>query len=163
MADNITITPGTGKTIAADDISSVYYQRVKLGVGADGAASDLAFGQQAMTASLPVVIASNQSAVKVDTAVLQPNGTQADQRLTVDATIGGVQFSAFHADTTHVYLSVETADVRVTFDGSSPDATNGHVIATGTSLTWSKTLAAAARFHRATSTNATIHASQMKL
>lgn len=36
MADNVDITPGTGKTIAADDITSVLYQRVKLIHGADG-------------------------------------------------------------------------------------------------------------------------------
>lgn len=41
MADNVAITAGSGTTIAADDISGVMYQRVKIGVGADGAATDL--------------------------------------------------------------------------------------------------------------------------
>lgn len=36
MADNTTRTPGVGETIAADDISSVKYQRVKVTLGADG-------------------------------------------------------------------------------------------------------------------------------
>lgn len=36
MADNIDVTPGTGKTIAADEVSSVLYQRVKLDIGGDG-------------------------------------------------------------------------------------------------------------------------------
>lgn len=36
MADNFDITPGTGKTIAADEISTTLYQRVKLIHGADG-------------------------------------------------------------------------------------------------------------------------------
>ena len=40
MADNIDITPGTGATVAADEVSGVLYQRVKLAIGADGAASD---------------------------------------------------------------------------------------------------------------------------
>ena len=39
MADNITITEGTAKAIAADDVGSVWYQRVKLDVGADGLTS----------------------------------------------------------------------------------------------------------------------------
>ena len=39
MADNITISEGTAKAIAADDVSSVWYQRVKLDVGADGLSS----------------------------------------------------------------------------------------------------------------------------
>lgn len=36
MADNIDVTPGLGKTIAADEISSVLFQRIKLTMGADG-------------------------------------------------------------------------------------------------------------------------------
>ncbi len=41
MADNIGYTPGSGATIAADDIGGVLYQRVKLAAGADGSASDV--------------------------------------------------------------------------------------------------------------------------
>lgn len=41
MADNVAITPGSGATIAADDISSVLYQRVKISHGADGSATDV--------------------------------------------------------------------------------------------------------------------------
>lgn len=41
MADNVTYTPGSGATIAADDIGGVLHQRVKISVGADGAAADL--------------------------------------------------------------------------------------------------------------------------
>ena len=40
MADNLGYTAGSGTTIAADDISSVFYQRVKLSIGADGTAVD---------------------------------------------------------------------------------------------------------------------------
>ena len=36
MADNVTITPGSGATVAADEIGGVLYQRVKLIEGADG-------------------------------------------------------------------------------------------------------------------------------
>lgn len=39
MADNVAITAGSGTNIAADDVSSVYYQRVKLDFGADGASA----------------------------------------------------------------------------------------------------------------------------
>lgn len=41
MADNVGITPGTGATVAADDVGGILYQRVKLALGADGAASDV--------------------------------------------------------------------------------------------------------------------------
>ncbi len=39
MSDNILVTEGTAKAIAADDVSSVWFQRVKLDVGADGVSS----------------------------------------------------------------------------------------------------------------------------
>lgn len=41
MADNVGYTPGTGATVAADDISGVLHQRVKIGVGTDGVAVDV--------------------------------------------------------------------------------------------------------------------------
>lgn len=50
MADNVDITPGTGATVAADDVSGVLYQRIKVAFGADGAATDVATG-----APFPVV------------------------------------------------------------------------------------------------------------
>lgn len=40
MADNVAITAGAGTSVAADDIGSVFYQRVKLTWGVDGTASD---------------------------------------------------------------------------------------------------------------------------
>lgn len=55
MSDNITVTPGTGATIAADEVGAVLYQRVKIGVGVpDVAPTDLAFGAAAAASSLPV-------------------------------------------------------------------------------------------------------------
>lgn len=41
MADNVGYTPGTGATIAADEIGGVLHQRIKIGVGGDGAATDV--------------------------------------------------------------------------------------------------------------------------
>lgn len=35
MADNVGYTPGTGATVAADEIDGVLYQRVKLTSGED--------------------------------------------------------------------------------------------------------------------------------
>lgn len=67
MADNVTL-PGTGAVVAADEVGGAVYQRVKLALGADGAAADLAPGQGLMAASVPVAIASNQSAVAVSLA-----------------------------------------------------------------------------------------------
>lgn len=36
MAENVSITPGTGDTVAADEIAGAKYQRVKVVIGADG-------------------------------------------------------------------------------------------------------------------------------
>jgi hypothetical protein len=36
MADNLDVTPGTGATVAADEIAGALHQRVKITVGADG-------------------------------------------------------------------------------------------------------------------------------
>lgn len=41
MADNIGYTPGTGATIAADEIAGVLHQRIKIGIGGDGTATDV--------------------------------------------------------------------------------------------------------------------------
>lgn len=41
MADNIGYTPGSGATVAADEIGGVLYQRMKPVVGVDGVAVDV--------------------------------------------------------------------------------------------------------------------------
>jgi hypothetical protein len=41
MADNVGYTPGTGATVAADEIGGVLHQRVKVGIGPDGTAVDI--------------------------------------------------------------------------------------------------------------------------
>ncbi len=41
MPDNVGYTPGIGAEIAADEIGGVLHQRVKIGVGADGVATDV--------------------------------------------------------------------------------------------------------------------------
>jgi hypothetical protein len=93
---------------------------------------------------------------------LVPNSTQADQALTVDATAGGVQFAAFHADTTHVEFDVQTAQIRYTLDNSAPTSSNGHILEAGDFVLWPKAKATAAKFIRTGSTSAVLHASQLK-
>jgi len=41
VADNVGYTPGSGATVAADEIGGVLYQRVKLTTGVDGTATDV--------------------------------------------------------------------------------------------------------------------------
>lgn len=50
MADNIGYTPGSGATIAADDIGGNLHQRIKVVVGADGVSD----GDVSLTNPLPI-------------------------------------------------------------------------------------------------------------
>jgi len=64
MADNVAITAGSGTTVAADDISSVFYQRVKIALGADGVANDAVAGSGAVgTGVMRMTLASDDPAV----------------------------------------------------------------------------------------------------
>lgn len=55
MADNVGYTPGTGATVAADEIGGVLHQRVKLGIGDDGTAVDVS-----ETNPLPVTLTQGE-------------------------------------------------------------------------------------------------------
>lgn len=64
MADNLAVTPGSGATVAADDIGGVLHQRIKLGLGADGTAVDAVAGAGAVgTGVQRVTLASDDPAV----------------------------------------------------------------------------------------------------
>ena len=68
MADNVGYTPGTGATVAADDIGGVLHQRVKIGVGADGSATDVSSSNP-----MPVSAATLPLPTGAATAALQPD------------------------------------------------------------------------------------------
>lgn len=92
MADNVGYTPGAGATIAADDIGGVLHQRVKIGIGGDGIATDVSSANpmpvdtglsqpltdsQLRAAAVPI---SNQSLTNLDTDL----GALADAAATSD-------------------------------------------------------------------------------
>ena len=82
-----------------------------------------------------------------------------DQTLTVSSS--AVPFgTAFNKLTRYIVFDVQGADVRVTYDGSDPTTSNGHILFAGRSYTWSKAAAQAAKFIQDGSTDATIHASE---
>lgn len=91
----------------------------------------------------------------------RPAGGQTDERLTVSSS--AVPFSSIatwraSGNVKFVVLDVQSNDVFVTFDGSTPTSTNGHRLYSGESYTWNFETAAAAQFIRA-SADATVHAS----
>lgn len=77
MADNVAITAGTGTSIAADDIGSVFYQRVKVALGADGAAADAVGGTG--------VDSTGVMRVSLATNVALPAGTNAIGKLAANS------------------------------------------------------------------------------
>lgn len=64
MADNVTITPGTGISIATDEIGGVHFQRVKVVLGPDGTAQDLILGTRDKANSLSFTPASDHDPIK---------------------------------------------------------------------------------------------------
>jgi hypothetical protein len=94
----------------------------------------------------------------------QTNGTSAavvGQRLTITST-ATVQFTAFNPRTDMVILDVQAANTYCTFDGSTPSATNGHILPQGMAYTWSQAAAIAAKFVATTTTNSIIFASEFQ-
>lgn len=74
MADNIQLTAGTGTIIATDEVTrnaiAEHQQIIKISLGADGSFDTLLdSGQQTSANSVPVVVASNQSAIPISGSV----------------------------------------------------------------------------------------------
>lgn len=90
----------------------------------------------------------------------RPNGTVAGENLSCPTTGSGVQLAALDADTKYVMIDVQDNNVIVTFDGSVPSGTNGHLLVKEQGLiTLSALSAKAAKFLGVTGT-AIVHASQ---
>jgi hypothetical protein len=88
----------------------------------------------------------------VDNWVPVTGRAHADVAVTATATA----LNALHASTRKVLLTVETAAVRITFDGSTPTTEHGHRFAAGSVLQISRRMAQRLKVVRATSTSATI-------
>lgn len=90
----------------------------------------------------------------------KPNDTAPSQNLTVAAT--AVQFNpaTFDYKTNAFFVTVHTAAIIVTFDGSTPTAANGHVLQNNWSGWWSRDAAIAAKLLRHGGTSAVVTISQ---
>ena len=71
MADNVDITPGSGATIAADEVAGAKYQRVKLTWGADGTANETS-----ASSPLPVQTVSANTTIGDGRKVVTTAGTR---------------------------------------------------------------------------------------
>jgi len=72
MADDIVLSAGTadGSTLAADDISGIHHQRVKIQHGADGSATDVS-----SASPLPVDLGTNNDVTVTSGAITETNST----------------------------------------------------------------------------------------
>ncbi len=101
MADNVGYTPGTGVTVAADDIGGVLYQRIKPTFGEDGIAIDTSKSNP-----LPVVADQSDDLLRMLSRLvklLESNAVvdaQNRQRVTVDSIAGTAVLAAVTTVTT---------------------------------------------------------------
>lgn len=91
MADNVGYTPGSGATVAADEINGALYQRIKPTFGADGTATDVS-----VVNPLPVFDDRNEqllSLLQRLVKIMESNqvvDSAQRQRITLDAFTAGV-------------------------------------------------------------------------
>jgi hypothetical protein len=112
MADDVTITPGSGATIAADDVGGVKYQRVKVVWGPDGTANDtdVASGKplpvQLRTAAGAAVEALNTTAAGTsDTEAIGVQGVDAGVPVPVVPKIVTVSTDITRPNDTNAYTA----------------------------------------------------------
>jgi hypothetical protein len=107
MADNVGYTPGSGAEIAADEISGVLHQRVKIGIGADGTAVDLSStNPMPITASSAIPI-STPSAIDVTVGNFPATQTVNVLDPSTQTTFGPVTSAS-----TVLFSAVDTANER---------------------------------------------------
>lgn len=91
---------------------------------------------------------------------LYPSPTgEADERLAVSTAAVSLTAAWTESKTKYVLIDVQGDDVMVTFDGSAPTSTNGHLFKKSTPpFLWHKNTARLAKFIRSASTDASIQA-----
>jgi len=114
MADNVAYTPGAGATIAADEIGGVLHQRVKIGVGGDGEATDLSKANP-MPVEAPRVedlLVMMNRLIKVCESLMMVDSAQR-QRITIDSITGGLTLAAVTGVNTVSVVSTVSAQTTL--------------------------------------------------
>lgn len=91
----------------------------------------------------------------------KPATGQTGQTLTVGASAVPITTVYTSLNVAAVFFDIQTADVYVTFDGTTPSATNGNLLKAGEKYNWSNGIISAAKFIRSASTDAVIHFSPL--
>lgn len=131
MADNVGYTPGSGATVAADDIGGVLHQRVKIGVGADGSATDVSSANPmpVSAASLPLPSGASTSALQPDIRTDHPlYGDRGSVVRQAPADIWSVGF----ADSGSSLLAAEFTQRRLGTGMGVTQASSNLLVTTGT-------------------------------
>jgi hypothetical protein len=131
MADNVGYTPGSGATVAADEIEGVLHQRVKLGIGEDGIAVDvsatnpLPVALSGVSPDAPVPVSVYGEAVEALEAMriavqaltrtmgqMQPD-TAARMRVAIDAISGGLTLATITTVSTVTTVATLTNQTQI--------------------------------------------------
>lgn len=86
MADNINVTPGSGKTVATKDVGGVQYQNVMVTKDDGTIVNPVAAGPAARAASVPVTLATDDPAVYCEYETVA--ASQTDQMLGPTGAVG---------------------------------------------------------------------------
>ena len=142
MADNTTFTPGTGATLALDDIGGVLHQRVKVEFGADGAATDVSAADP-LPVTGPLTDAALRAAdvkITLDGEAVKPvagDGNPSEFSMAVvgahinvaTATLASKQtYTKPEGATALLAQNTGTKNIRFTLDGTDPTASLGFVL-----------------------------------
>ena len=110
MADNVSLTPGSGFTVATDDVGGIHFQRVKVAFGADGNATDAS-----SVNPLPVAVATSVGLTNAQLRATPVPVTLGSETVTVTGVLTDAQLRATPVTVT---LGSET----VTVAGALTDA-----------------------------------------
>ena len=141
MADNVTMNPGSGGAVAAaDDIGSVYYQRIKLTLGADGVND----GDVSATNPMPVHQTTLASTVVTSTTPLASGASHTTSAFDI-TNVGAYVTHLVYADQDGTHYYQESHDGVTWYTVDEDDYEAGDV--------FSETHCCTARYHRTKFTN----------
>lgn len=133
MPDNVSVTPGSGASIATDEIAGAHHQRVKVTLGADGVSD----GDVSATNPLPITGALTDAQLRATPVPVSGTVTITDGSgpVTVDGVVsisGGVAVSGPLTDTQLRATPVPVSGTVTITDGSGPVTVDGTVGVSGT-------------------------------
>lgn len=149
MADNFVANPGSGgSTFAADDISSVFYPRVKISHGADGSATDTS-----TAAPLPVTVIGAATNGLTTFLSIDLDETEEEVKATAGTvyavwatnTATSTRFLKFYnATAANVTVGSTTPVIVIALPGNSSDDVSAHFAAGGHGIKFDTAICAAA-------------------